>query len=110
MKKLWSTQIFIFTVLWVLINYITYYADDLMIIYGIPVNSLWVQAMQAVAFPVTWYVQVIEPYTLLPIPVLGRVLNYCVELSYLYSVLFCLSTVVYLIDKHLVKKIQTFFN
>lgn len=110
MKKLWSTQLFIFTVLWILVNYIAYYADDLMVVYGMPTTSLWIEAMQALAFPVTWYVEIIEPYTLLPIPILGRAINYCVELAYFYSVLFCLVTAVEWLDNHLVKKIQTFFN
>lgn len=78
-----------------------------MIIYGASDNSLWVQGAQALAFPVTWYVEVIEPFTLLSIPVLGRAINYCVELTYFYSLLFCLVTVIRWLDKNFVQKIHT---
>ena len=110
MKKIWSVRIFVFTILWIILNYVTYYLDDLLMAYGWSATSLTVQGIQAIAFPITWYVQVIEPYTLFAIPILGRAFNYCIELSYFYGLVWLIDLLVSSIDVMMVKPIQHYFG
>lgn len=89
-----------------LVNYVAFYADDLAILYGFSETGLLVYGLRALAFPVASYVAVIEPYTLLPIPVLGRALNYCIEISYFYLLLWFVDLGYKLIQRCIVKPLE----
>lgn len=109
-KTIWSVRLAVLTLLFIVVNYVAFYLDDLLIYYGWAETSLMVYGWRAVAFPVAWYVQVIEPYTLGSIPVLSRSLNYCVELIYFYSLVWLFTSCIQCVDRCLVKPIQHYFD
>ncbi len=79
-----TIRLFFTTVVVMIMNYIAFYLDDILLFYGWPETGLTVYGLRAIAFPVAWYVQVVEPYTLFSVPVIGRAFNYCIELVYFY--------------------------
>lgn len=74
------------TLLVMLVNYVAYYADDWLIVtQGAQAAPLLIEAFRAISFPVHLYIELVEKNFWIPIPVLGRAINYCIESAYFLS-------------------------
>lgn len=78
-------RIFFLTVCVMVLNYNAYYADDLVYAYQtVPHDTWFTFVCQFLAFPVTFYVEVFEKRYFLEVFLVGRTLNYLIELTYFF--------------------------
>lgn len=78
-------HLFLVTLGVMLVNYISYYADDLIFFYqSNPHQTALTVFFQILAFPVTIYVEMFEKKYFLAVPILGRAVNYTIESTYFF--------------------------
>jgi hypothetical protein len=76
---------FILTVCVMVLNYVAYYADDLVYAYQrVPHETFFTGLCHLFAAPVTLYVEAFESHYYLHVFFIGRVLNYCIEFMYFF--------------------------
>jgi hypothetical protein len=81
------------TIVLILINYITYSgAEALLAADLLQPGSLMAGFLSALAFPIRAYIELYESRFFVPVPFVGRVINYLVELGYFVT----LTTAAYL--------------
>ena len=68
----------------ILSNYVLYYLDNWLVLVAPRTPELVVTTIQALSWPVTLYIELIEKHWLLPIPIVGRAINYCIEIVYFF--------------------------
>lgn len=67
----------------ILLNYIFYYADDLVFAFQAAPHATWfTDVAQLLSAPVTLYVEAFEKRYYLHIFLVGRVINYLIEMTY----------------------------
>lgn len=85
----WYT-ICILTIGVILVNYISYYADDLIFAYQeVPHRTFVTEVLQLLSYPVYMYVAVFEKSFFIDIFLIGRVVNYLIETTYFFVLTFC---------------------
>lgn len=83
----------------ILINYVAYYADDLVFAYQqSPHTTLLTDFFQVLSYPVTVYVEGFEKKYFIDIFFVGRVVNYFIEMAYF----FVLTTTVYFLLRKII--------
>ena len=69
----------------ILLNYVAYYADDLAYVYQtVPHETTFTLLCHLFAAPVTLYVEAFEKHYFIHIFLVGRVINYCIEMTYFF--------------------------
>ncbi len=73
----------------IVLNYVTYYADDLIFAYQeVPHRTFLTNVLQLFSYPVYMYVELFEKNFFIDIFLLGRIVNYCIETIYFFVLTF----------------------